>query len=51
MEETEEAATEGRTAQPLKRARQRRRRRTITEEYHVFAELMDIYIRYMFTCR
>lgn len=50
MEETEEAATEGRAAQPLKRARQRRRR-TITEEYHVFAELMDIYIRYMFTCR
>ena len=50
MEETEEAATEERTGQSPKRARQRRRR-TITEEHHVFAELMDIYIRYMFTCR
>lgn len=47
--ETEEAAAEG-TGQPAKWARQQKRR-TIKDEYHVFAELMDIYIRHKFTCR
>ena len=48
MVETEAAATEGRTGQPAQRARQQRRQ---TMKYHVFAELMEIYIRYKFTCR
>ena len=48
--ETEAAATEGRTGQPAQRARQQRRQ-TIKDKYHVFTELMDIYIRYKFTCR